>query len=128
MAFSDYLENVILNYVFGKIWYSPQELWVGLSLANPQDNALGLDEPSSDDGYSRVLTHPVDWASSTLGEVFNNQAIVFPTATSDWGEIMYFALFDAAQMVIYSELVPNESVSAGQRPRFSPFRLRVRLE
>lgn len=128
MAFSDYLENTVLDFTFGKLWYSPQELWVGFSLDDPLDSEAGLVEPDSVDGYARVLTYPIDWTDSVFGEVLNLTAITFPVATGDWGLIKYFALFDSLQMIIHQELDPHRTVLTGQQPKISPFMLCIALD
>lgn len=128
MSFSTVLENIILDCCFGKIWYPPSNLWVGLSRANPQDDASGLDEPSVDDGYAQVLTVPGDWYNSYQGMVYNQNSIDFPTATGDWGQIKWFVLFDVSQMIIYGELDPFVSVSVGQKPRFNITRIQITLD
>ena len=128
MSFSNSLENIVLDCCFGKIWYPPHELVVGLSRANPQDDESGLDEPSVVDGYARVLTVPDDWFNTYQGMVHNQNSFDFPTATGDWGQIKYFVLFDTLQMIIYGELDPFVSVSVGQKPRFNITRIQVTLD
>ena len=44
-SFSNYWENKILNHIFGKSSYTPPAIYVGLSTADPLDNASGLAEP-----------------------------------------------------------------------------------
>lgn len=132
MAFSNALEDRVLNFVFGKVYYSPFELVLGLSLANPLDDESGLDEPSVDDGYERVQTvlgvYPYsDWLYAAAGGVANRHTFTFPTATGDWGLIKYFVLFDALQMLIYGELNPHVNVTTGQKPRFNPTKLEIFL-
>jgi len=128
MSFSNYLEIIVLDCIFGKILYPPHELVLGLSRANPQDDESGLDEPSVADGYARVQTVPNDWYNTYQGMVYNQNSLDFPTATGDWGQIKYFVLFDASQMIIYGELDPFVSVSVGQKPRFNITRIQVTLD
>jgi hypothetical protein len=53
-SFSNYLENELLDHVFGAAAYSaPATLYVGLSTADPTDDDSGLAEPSGN-GYARV--------------------------------------------------------------------------
>lgn len=127
MAFSNVLEDIVLNFVFGKVYYSPFELALGLSLANPSDDGSGLVEPSFDDGYWQIPVQPSDWLDAVDGVVANRYTLTFPTATGDWGLIKYFVLVDIWQMFIYGELNPHVNVSAGQKPRFNPTKLEVFL-
>jgi len=149
MSFSNHLENITLDCIFGKIWYSPQILWLGLSRADPLDTGYGMDEPwwvdpgepegewkvySSGDpvppgnsGYMRVVCLIADWISAYDGMVANAQALTFPTATKDWGLMTHFALFDEWWMILHGELSPQQQVNAGQRPRFNPTKLEIFL-
>lgn len=149
MGFSDYLENIVLDCICGKIWYSPQELWIGLSRADPLDTGYGLDEPwwvepgepgggwqvygsgepspPSNSGYARILVHPTGWTASYDGAVANSYEFTFSTATKNWGTITHFAIFDALWMIVHGELSPHVSVSTGQRPRFNPVQLEIFL-
>lgn len=45
MSFSNHLVNIILDCIFGDLWYSPQDLWLGLSRADPLNDGSGLNEP-----------------------------------------------------------------------------------
>lgn len=45
MSFSNHLENIVLDCIFGKIWYTPMELWLGLSKTDPGEDGWGLREP-----------------------------------------------------------------------------------
>lgn len=128
MAFSNYLENIVLDFAFGKIWYSPQELLLGLSRADPGDDGSGLDEPSGSDGYQQVPVHPVDWIGAHEGMVANSQTVVFPTATGNWGLIKWFVLFDVVGVIIRGELSPHQQVDAGQKPRFNPTKLEIFMD
>ena len=44
MSFSNHLENIVLECIFGQIWYFPLDLWLGLSRGTPSDTGYGLDE------------------------------------------------------------------------------------
>lgn len=128
MGASDHLENIILDCVFGKIWYSPQQLWLGLSRGDPMDDAAGLDEPPVAAGYQRISTLPVSWNYSTTGVVVNIADFVFPTATAEWGVVDYFVLWDTVWMVLYGELTTPRLIVIGETPRFSVAELSVSLD
>jgi len=136
MSFSNHLENIALDCIFGKIWYSPQELWVGFSRTDPLDTGYGVEEPlwfvdgnnvSWPTGYARVLTHPADWLYAADGVVANLSEITFPTALANWGTVTHFVIWDATWMILYGELSPHKTVSTGQRPRFNIVQLEVFL-
>jgi len=96
MSFSDYLEDTILDHIFGKAAYTaPAHIYVAASLADPGESGTGLAEPSGGN-YARVETDPADWSTAVDGQIENTSAIVFTTPTADWGVITHVALFDAA--------------------------------
>jgi hypothetical protein len=94
-SFSDYLENELLDHVFGNGSYTPPTIYVALSTTNPLDDGSGLAEPSGN-GYARVQTTATDWSTASSGSIDNAAAIEFSEATGSWGAITHFALMDTA--------------------------------
>lgn len=77
--------------------------YLGLSTANPRDDASGLEEPKGN-GYARV--------AANLSAATN-----FPKATGGWGRISHFALFDAASggnMLFYGAVVCPRDILDGE--------------
>jgi len=96
MSFANYWENAILDHVFGKSSYSaPSNIYVGLSTADPLDDASALAEPSGNN-YARVSTAPADWNAASAGSITNASTITFPQASGAWGTVTHICLFDAA--------------------------------
>jgi len=98
MSFSDYLENELLDHVFGNSAYSaPASLYVALSTADPTDDGSGLNEPVGN-GYARVgvTNNLTEWPAATGGSKSNANDVTFPLATGAWGTITHFAILDAA--------------------------------
>ena len=121
-SFSDYLENKILDHVVGKTAYTMPTVWVGLSRADPLDDASGLDEPS-EHGYARVETAGADWNAASGGATSNANAITFPQASGgSWGELTHFALFDAAtggNMLPHGTLSASKTIEDGDTASFA---------
>jgi hypothetical protein len=65
-------------------------LWLTLSITDPGDTGLTIDEPSTG-GYVRMLVGAV---TVTGSELTNDVLITFPTSSADCGTINYGALFD----------------------------------
>ena len=91
-----------------------------------------LDEPDNAD-YQRVeidndLAH---WANSSQPqEIFNVMPTQFVTATTDWGQIKYWALCNASvdgYNVIIGNLENPVQISAGDQPEFADGDLSVSL-
>lgn len=99
--------------------------YIGLSLANPLDDASGLKEPNGGD-YARVLVTESDWDILFTDDeeaIANNvNEITFPEASSGWGVVTYFAIFDAAtggNMLAYGPLVVSKKVRSGDAVSFA---------
>lgn len=128
-SFADYWEDEILDHIFGKGAYSPPTIYVGLSTADPTDDASGLAEPSGG-AYARVGTEAADWSTASGGALSNAKDIVFPEATGNWGIITHFALFDAGSggnMLAHGALSDSETIASGKTARFPAGDLGVSL-
>ncbi len=129
-SFADYWENEILDHLFGKGSYTPPTIYVGLSTADPTDDASGLAEPSGN-AYARVATAGADWNVASGGAIANANDIIFPEATDSWGTITHFALFDAASagnMLAHGALSVSKLISSGDTAKFAAGDLDVTLD
>jgi hypothetical protein len=129
-SFGDYWENEILDHLFGKGSYTPPTIYVGLSTADPADDASGLAELGGN-SYARVATAGADWNAASGGEITNANDITFPEATGSWGTITHFALFDAASagnMLAHGALIVSKSISSGDTIKFAVGDLEVSLD
>jgi len=129
-SFADYWENEILDHLFGKGSYTPPTIYVGLSTADPTDDASGLAEPSGG-SYARVATAGADWNVASGGAIANANDITFPEATGSWGTITHFALFDAVSagnMLAHGALSVSKSIRSGDTAKFASGDLDVTLD
>lgn len=108
-AFSDYLEQVILNHFFrGQAYTPPTTIYVSLHSASPGDT--GANEISGG-GYSR---QPVSFAAPSGGSTSNSSQVQW-TAGGNWGSITHWALWDAAtagNMLAWGAFSTARTVSA----------------
>jgi len=126
MSFADFLEGELLDHLFDIGAYSAPTMYVGLSTADPGDDASGLAEPSGD-GYARVAC--AAW-SRTANEVDNDAAVTYPEASGAWGTITHGCLFDAAtagNLLLSFVLDTPRAVTSGITPRFSAGELNITL-
>lgn len=129
-SFADYWENEILDHLFGKSSYTPPTIYVGLSTANPTDDASGLAEPSGN-SYARAATAGADWNVASGGMIDNANDITFPEASGSWGTITHFALFDATSggnMLAHGSLSVSKSISSGDIAKFAAGDLDISLD
>jgi len=130
MSFSDYLENALLDHLFGKAAYTAPTIYVGLSTADPLDDGTGLAEPVGN-GYARVATAATDWSAASSGVTTNATTITFPQATGLWGTVTHFALFDAStggNLLASGALTTAKSPDVGDTPSFAAGSLTVTLD
>lgn len=129
-GFSNYWENEVLDHLFDKGTYIPPSvLYVALSTADPLDDGSGAAEPAGG-SYARVETSQADWSGASGGTVCNADAVEFAQATSAWGTITHFALYDAAvggNLLASGPLTDPVTIAAGDTVRFAPGDLSVTL-
>ena len=130
MSFANFWENEILDHLFGKGVYNPPTIHVGVSTANPLDDASGLAEPSGG-SYARVATAGGDWNAAVSGLIDNLNDVTFPGATGSWGTITYFVLFDAASagnVLGYGLLSSSVLIESGNTLKFAAGDLDINLD
>jgi hypothetical protein len=119
--------NALLNLRFGATAVTAVSNWyVGLSLTAPNPDNTGVTEPVGG-GYARV--GPVANTTATWGAVTTNRIrsniipFTFPTATANWGQVLYWVLFDAAtggSARVYGELANGGAFVATGETRSIP--------
>lgn len=127
MSFSDYLENELLDHVFGGASYSaPATVYVGLFTAAPSDAGGGTEV--SGGSYARTAC---TFGTAASGTIANSANCEFPTATASWGTVTHMAIFDAASagnMLAWSALTSSKAVDTNDLLRFSAGQLTVSLD
>ena len=118
-SLSDYIENEILDHVL-KVgaFTQPTNLYIGLSTADPLDDATGIAEPSGG-AYARVNHNAWDTASSRATE--NTGTVSFPEATGSWGTITHFFISDAltaGNMIAHGSLSSSKTIGSGDNASF----------
>lgn len=97
-GFSDFLENEILDHIFGAAAYTaPATVYVSLHTADPGDT--GASEASGS-GYARkdVTNNATNFPAASGGAKANGTAITFAQATGNWSSsanMTHFGLWDA---------------------------------
>lgn len=119
MPITNYGASLASNVLLGKAISSPSTLYIALATASPNATSTGLslNEPSGG-SYARasVVNNAASWTFDGYNTMSNTSAINFPTATSFWGRIGYWALCDAASagnVIAYGTLNPVAVVSSG---------------
>ena len=90
--FSDYLENEVLDHVFGGASYtSPSAVYLGLYTSNPTDAGGGTEVSTG--GYAR---QEITFGSASSGAIANTAAVEFTASGANFGTITGVGIFDAS--------------------------------
>ena len=127
-GFSDYLEDKVLDHVFGcNAYTAPSTLYVALYTVAPTDTGRGTEV--SGGGYVRkTATFNVSGTNPTTAS--NTAAIEYPTATADYGTVVAVGILDASSsgnLLAYANLTTSKVVSSGDVFRFNTGDLDITL-
>lgn len=139
-SFSNYLENALLNHVFGSGDAAANAVhdmahpskYVALCTAAvvDSDDGAAITEVADANAYAR--TRCETWTVSSAGAISNTGPITFPQATGAWGKILDFAIMDgnthgADDVLAYGTLTISKSVESGDTPKFASGDLDITL-
>lgn len=96
MSKSNYLENKLLDHVFGATSYSaPATLYIALYTSDPTDADSGTEVSGGSYARQAVTNNTTNWPAASGGSKSNANAIVFPAATAAWGTVTHVGIRDA---------------------------------
>jgi len=128
-GFSDYLEDKVLNHVFGGNSYTaPGTLYVGLFTAAPSDSGGGTE--CSGGSYARKSMPAMTVSGTSPTTATNGAAVEFATATGSWGTVTHVGVFDAStsgNLLGWAALSASKTVSSGDVFRFDAGDLDITL-
>tara|TARA_B100000085_G_scaffold96803_1_gene87871 strand:+ start:699 stop:1091 length:393 start_codon:yes stop_codon:yes gene_type:complete len=127
-GFSDYLEDKVLEHVFGgNAFTAPSTLYVALYTVAPSDTGGGTEV--SGGAYARqTATFTVSGTNPTTAS--NTAAIEYPSATANYGTVVAVGVLDASSggnLLAYSTLDSSKVVSSGDAFRFNAGDLDITL-
>lgn len=126
MPATTYLNNKLLDLMFGGTAYSGRPTTLYFALFTSAPNAAGGGTEVSGSGYSRkaVTANTTNFTSpATAGDNISNTAdIQWPTATGSWGTVTSWGIFDAAtsgNLLFFDSLDTPVAITSGQRPKIA---------
>jgi hypothetical protein len=125
MSFGNYLENELLDHVFGMggaDYTSPATIYVGLGTSDPGEAGTAWGEPWGIGTYARVVMTQGDFSAASDGSTTNANAETFVEAGAAWGSIAYYGLFTAGSAGNYlggGALTSMKYIDSGDTPRFA---------
>jgi hypothetical protein len=136
-GFSDYLEKLVLDHLFGKTTYTaPSTVYIALATAAITDATTGstITEPSGNN-YSRLAvtnnTTNFPNALGTTATKSNGTAFTFATPSGSWGTVTDFAICDAASagnILGSGTLITPKTIGASDPVSFSAGQLTITLD
>lgn len=109
---SDYLELKFLDHFTGTASTSaPSAVYLGLSTASLNDDASGTELSGS--GYTRKA---ITFASASGGSIASNSAVEFPSATSSWGTVSHWGIWDASSsgnLLFHGAFSASKAIATG---------------
>jgi len=133
-SFTDYLENALLDHVFGTgagktLAYTQPDKFIALCTVAVTDTADGgtITEPGSP-SYARKAM--ATWDAASAGATENTNDVLFAQATASFGTILDFAICDAVtagNVLAYGSLTISKSVASGDTPKFATGDLDITL-
>ena len=128
-GFSDYLEDKVLDHVFGGTAYTaPGTLYVALYTSAPSDTGGGTEV--SGGSYARKSMAAMTVSGTSPTTATNGAAVEFVTATGTWGTVTHVGVFDAAtsgNLMAWAALTASKAVSSGDFFRFDAGDLDITL-
>ena len=128
-GFSDYLEDKVLDHVFGGTAYTAAStLYVGLYTSAPSDTGGGTEV--SGGSYARKSMPAMTVSGTSPTTATNGAAVEFVTATGSWGTVTHVGVFDAASsgnLLAWAALTTSKAVTSGDVFRFNAGELDVTL-
>jgi len=133
---TNYLEDKIMNHVFGGTTYTkPTNWYVGLLTATPSDSAAGTEV--SGGSYARQVCAFTITGTGTA-QAANTSAITFPTATADWGIVGWIGIYDAVSggnLVAFQNLQKSDfststtkTINDGDIFKFNSSSIKIQLD
>lgn len=125
-SFSDYLENKILDHIFGAVSFTPPAtIHIALLTGAPTDASTGSNITEANyTGYARkaVTNNKTNFGNAASGSVSNAVEQIFAECTGGSSTITHFAICDAASggnVIAWGALSTSKTITTGDTPKFA---------
>lgn len=114
---SNYLEALILDDIL-----NTGKVWIALFTVMPTDAGGGTEVSGGSYARVEVDSTTVDqWSVTGTTYATNINALIFPTASANWGTVVGFGIFDAVSggnLLIFDQLLTQRIVNNGDTAEF----------
>lgn len=115
---SDYLENLILNAIFGGAAFTlPATVYLALFTSAPGDAGGGTEVTGGAYARAAITRNTTNFPTTSTGSISNAVAINFAQASTPWGTVTHAAIMDAASggnILYYAPLTAPRTVATGE--------------
>lgn len=116
-AAADYLENKILDHIFGGSDYTrPATLYIALFTSAPTDAGGGTEVSGGSYARAAVTNNSTNFPAAVAGSKSNATALTFAAATGAWGTVTHVAIFDSltgGNMLFSGALNASKTIQSG---------------
>lgn len=127
MSKSNYLENKLLDLVFGGTTFTPPAtLYIALYTSDPTDADTGTEVSGGSYARVAVTNNATNWPAASGGQKSNANAITFAQATASWGTVTHVGIRDAltgGNLLYSGPLVTPRTVNNGDTFSFAATQL-----
>lgn len=134
-AFSNYLENAVLEHLFGGSAYTaPSTLYIALFTADDglESGTITSEVSTSGTSYARVAIDPsTDMGTASAGSISNTAELLFTEATASWGTVTHAAIMDAStagNVLVHGSLTSSKTVGSGDVARYAVGEFTITLD
>lgn len=124
--FGPYWEVAVLRHITGSQAMTQYTVWVGLCTAAPLTGSgsnPAVCECAATMNYARVGIATNAWvavAGSSPAVTYNSAAFTFNTATNNWGDVLYVALFNTqtvndGNVVAFATMPATKTIATGDQ-------------
>jgi len=134
-SFNDYLENFILDRVFGSVAFVIPPQYIGLFTVAPTD-AGGGTEVTASNGYARLQVEAATgrtWTAAAAGAISNSADWSFAAASGgNWGTVVAMAILDdltqgSDNYLVWADLAVSKAINDGDTATFVSGNLDITL-
>lgn len=123
MSKSDYLELKVLDHLYGGGDYArPATVYVALFTSAPSDAGGGTEVAGGSYARAAVTNNAANFPAAAAGQKSNGAVITFAQATSAWGTVTHWALFDAlagGNMLHWGACNTPKTIANGDQPQIN---------
>lgn len=124
---TDYLENALIDHVFGGSTYSaPSNIYLGLFTAIPGDDASGAEVSAGN--YAR---QEITFGSASNGASTSTNEITYTVSGANYGTVTHFGLFDAStsgNLLAYGNVSQPQNLTVGSEMTIPVGAVTIRLD